>query len=86
MNMYIFSSTVRHQQNSLVEKTPNQVNDYNDKENLPHDSENLKFIFFFLFLCSLSQGHETEELDYSALHFNKKNTKRMTKKRDQAAN
>ncbi|KAK2839091.1 hypothetical protein Q7C36_013905 [Tachysurus vachellii] len=46
---------VRHQQNSVVEKTPNQ-------------------------------GHETEELDYSALHFNKKNTKRMTRKRDQAAN
>ncbi|XP_058252986.1 uncharacterized protein LOC131357741 [Hemibagrus wyckioides] len=47
-------STVRHQQNSMVEKTPNQ-------------------------------GHGAAELNYSALHFNKK-SKRVTRKRDQAAN
>ncbi|XP_047658083.1 uncharacterized protein LOC113645974 isoform X1 [Tachysurus fulvidraco] len=38
---------VRHQQNSVVEKTPNQVNNNNDKENLSHDPEYLKFLFFF---------------------------------------
>lgn len=34
------------------------------------------------FICLFPQGRDTMELNYAALHLNKKNTKRVPKKRE----